>query len=228
MFQKIKNTAKHKQNTGILRYFITCDSRRRGTMKKSAGRNTFLLRISAALFIVGLWLYFSSVDLSYNKPTDGIRSPSTYQIKGGKESGIDSIMPSMPEQEAKEALGRASWKYFHTLLARFPDDPSEEEKQKLRSFLQLYAELYPCGECSHHFVKMLEKYPPQVSSRVTAAIWGCHIHNKVNEYLKKPEYDCSTVLENYDCGCGDEDGKVREDLKLNNKVTLEKEGIQRG
>lgn len=115
------------------------------------------------------------------------------------------IMPQMPDLEAKQALGRASWKYFHTLLARFPDKPTEDERLKLKNFISLYAELYPCGECSYHFIKLIEKYPVQTSSRTNAAMWGCHIHNKVNAYLKKEEYDCSTILEDYDCGCGPDD-----------------------
>ena len=87
-----------------------------------------------------------------------------------------SIMPSMPDQDAKKELGNASWKYFHTLLARFPDEPTVAEREKLGNFIQLYAELYPCGECSYHFVKMLQKFPVQTSSRKAAALWGCDIH----------------------------------------------------
>ena len=114
-----------------------------------------------------------------------------------------AIMPSMPDQNSKKELGHASWKYFHTLLARFTDEPTEEERTKLQSFIQLYAELYPCGECSYHFVKMIKKFPVQTSSRKAAALWGCDIHNKVNAYLKKDIYDCTTILEDYDCGCGE-------------------------
>ncbi|KAH3902530.1 flavin-linked sulfhydryl oxidase SCDLUD_000109 [Saccharomycodes ludwigii] len=145
------------------------------------------------------------------------------------------IMPKMPDQEAKRALGNASWKYFHTLLARFPDHPTQEQRDKLNTFLQLYAELYPCGECSYHFVKLMEKYPPQTSSRTTAALWGCHVHNLVNEHLKKPEYDCTTILEDYDCGCGDDasDEDLQDYPKGNNSIitsgiTLEKEQKQLG
>ncbi|CCF59132.1 hypothetical protein KAFR_0G00990 [Kazachstania africana CBS 2517] len=115
-----------------------------------------------------------------------------------------SIMPSMPDQQAKKELGNASWKYFHTLLARFPDTPTQEERDKLERFVRLYAELYPCGECSYHFVKLIDKHPVQTSSRTTAAMWGCHIHNLVNEFLKKDIYDCATILEDYDCGCSGE------------------------
>lgn len=31
----------------------------------------------------------------------------------------------------------------------------------------------------------------------------CHVHNRVNARLKKPEFDCSKLDETYDCGCGD-------------------------
>lgn len=113
-----------------------------------------------------------------------------------------TIMPSMTDAKAKKELGRASWKYFHTLLARFPENPNEEERQKLKTFVQLYAELYPCGECSYHFVKLIEKYPVQTSSREAAAMWGCSVHNMVNTVLKKKQYDCTKILEDYDCGCG--------------------------
>lgn len=121
--------------------------------------------------------------------------------EGVPEKNWESIMPSMTDPDAKKQLGRASWKYFHTLLARFPENPTEEERQKLETFVRLYAELYPCGECSYHFQKILKKYPVQTSSRTNAAMWGCHIHNIVNEHLKKDIYDCSTILEDYDCGC---------------------------
>lgn len=40
-------------------------------------------------------------------------------------------------------LGRATWKYFHTMLARYPEEPSEEEQETLRSFVYLFARLYP-------------------------------------------------------------------------------------
>lgn len=32
----------------------------------------------------------------------------------------------------------------------------------------------------------------------------CSLHNQVNERLNKPEYDCSQLSTEYDCGCGDD------------------------
>lgn len=196
-------------------------------MKRVNLKSGHITRIIAALTIVGLWWFFSSSDLSYNKPSIDLLPVAQDEPKKATSNEKGTIMPSMPDKEAKEKLGRASWAYFHTLLARFPDEPTAEQSEKLKQFIKLYAELYPCGECSYHFVKTLKRYPPQVSSRTAAALWGCSIHNIVNDYLGKEHYDCSTILEDYDCGCGDDEGKIKDDLKLD-KVSLFKEGKQGG
>ncbi len=62
------------------------------------------------------------------------------------------------------------------------------------------------GECAEHFRTILDKYPPQVSSRSVAAAWGCHVHNEVNKSLNKPIFDCSKIGDFYDCGCAEDDG----------------------
>ena len=36
----------------------------------------------------------------------------------------------------------------------------------------------------------------------------CHLHNQVNERLKKPVFDCARLSEEYDCGCGDKPVKI--------------------
>ena len=99
----------------------------------------------------------------------------------------------------REELGRASWKLFHTILARFPEHPTLDEREALKSYIHLFARLYPCGEwyviitrlvtnlSAEHFQALLASNPPQSSSREAASQWGCHIHNKVNESLNKVE-----------------------------------------
>jgi FAD-linked sulfhydryl oxidase len=32
----------------------------------------------------------------------------------------------------------------------------------------------------------------------------CFVHNKVNERLGKPIFDCAHLDDEYDCGCGDD------------------------
>ncbi|KAK2807784.1 hypothetical protein FQN50_005326 [Emmonsiellopsis sp. PD_5] len=93
-------------------------------------------------------------------------------------------------------------------MARFPDEPSHEQQETLRSYIYLFSRLYPCGECASHFQSHLTKFPPQVSSRSAAAAWACHVHNEVNKMLHKDIFDCSKIGDFYDCGCAhDEEGE---------------------
>ena len=52
---------------------------------------------------------------------------------------------------------------------------------------------------------IVDKFPPQVSSRSAAAVWGCHVHNEVNKSLEKEVFDCSKIGDFYDCGCAEEE-----------------------
>lgn len=128
-------------------------------------------------------------------------------------------------------LGRASWKLFHTVLARFPETPTHDESEALRAYIHLFQRLYPwcvsypsslslfifppriqaddisnSGECAEHFGTILSKFPPQTSSRSAAAVWGCHVHNEVNKRLNKALFDCNNIGDFYKCGCEEGDG----------------------
>lgn len=61
------------------------------------------------------------------------------------------------------------------------------------------------GECATHFQQILKKFPPQVSTRSSAAAWACHVHNEVNKSLRKDIFDCSKIGDFYDCGCADDE-----------------------
>jgi len=114
------------------------------------------------------------------------------------------IMPKLGNETAKAALGRAAWKLMHTMTLRYPEHPTDDEREALKSYFYLTSRLYPCGECAAEFQVLLEHYPPQTSSRLSASAWLCFIHNKVNERLKKPVFDCAHLDDEYDCGCGDD------------------------
>lgn len=142
----------------------------------------------------------------------------------------DAIMGKLGNETLKAELGRASWKLFHTIMARFPDQPSDEERAALKSYIYLFARLYPCGECASHFQKILRKFPPQTSSRSTAAAWGCHVHNEVNKSKGKPMFDCAHIGDFYDCGCGDDesDGSSKSDGKGEMSDTAKMKPVQDG
>lgn len=58
-------------------------------------------------------------------------------------------------------------------------------------------------------------------------MWGCTVHNEVNESLEKEQFDCARVGEVYDCGCGDE-GKGKEEEMGEIRVEEERIGDIRG
>jgi hypothetical protein len=43
-------------------------------------------------------------------------------------------------------LGHATWKLIHTIMARFPKNPTPAEQTSLKMFMYLLAKLYPCGQ----------------------------------------------------------------------------------
>lgn len=122
-------------------------------------------------------------------------------------------MANRSPRNHRAELGRASWKLFHTMMARFPEKPTEDDSKALSTYIHLFARLYPCGDCARHFRGLLEEYPPQVSSRNAAAGWACFVHNEVNQRLEKPLFDCNNIGDFYDCGCGEEkkEGEEEED-----------------
>jgi FAD-linked sulfhydryl oxidase len=120
------------------------------------------------------------------------------------------------------------------MMARFPEKPTDDDRLALKTYIQLFARLYPCGDCASHFQKLITKYPPQTSSRNAAAGWACEMHNKVNKRLKKPMFDCNNIGDFYDCGCGDDDKKGGHGSKGDGKAErtdpslVKEEGLVRG
>lgn len=150
-----------------------------------------------------------------NKPLSPLQAPGL-EVPHYADAAIDqttlnghAIAPKLGNETAKAELGRAAWKVLHTMMARFPDKPTEDESAALKSYIHLFQRLYPCGECAEHFGQLLKKFPPQVSSRSAAAAWACHVHNKVNERLKKELFDCVNIGDFYDCGCAEDDEKKK-------------------
>ncbi|ERS95654.1 FAD-linked sulfhydryl oxidase ERV2 [Sporothrix schenckii 1099-18] len=168
------------------------------------------------LLVTGFIVFVTIMYMSFGSTSTPAFKPATATEPFGGSIGSlglsetlltgGSIAPKLENATAKAELGRASWKLLHTMMARFPDTPTPDDSLALQTYIQLFARLYPCGDCASHFQTLLQEYPPQVSSRNAAAGWACFVHNEVNTRLKKELFDCSKIGDFYDCGCG-EDGK---------------------
>lgn len=141
-------------------------------------------------------------NLRYGATTPSTSQSATVPQKSPVEDAVPgAYAPKMSNNTAREELGRATWKFLHTLTMRFPEHPTAQQSQDFKEFFRLFSLLYPCGDCAAHFQALLREMPPQAASRRNAALWLCGAHNKVNARLGKSQFDCDKLDSAYDCGC---------------------------
>ncbi|KAJ3439485.1 fad-linked sulfhydryl oxidase alr [Anaeramoeba flamelloides] len=88
-------------------------------------------------------------------------------------------------------IGRNTWSVLHSISAYYPKNPNKEQQKQALNFLISLSELYPCSKCRKHLSNYLKKHPPRVESNKAFNIYLCQMHNSINKYLKKPQFDCS-------------------------------------
>ena len=99
-----------------------------------------------------------------------------------------------PEAEAPptvEELGRCAWTWLHSVAAHYADEPTLDDQKGMANLMFNFARFYPCLECAQNLKRELRDLPPRVENRRTLEGWLCKLHNRVNERLNKPAFDCS-------------------------------------
>jgi FAD-linked sulfhydryl oxidase len=153
-------------------------------------------------------------------------SPTTHQSTADPSCGVctdfrllrkkvaqsPSSIPSTPSQTKatslpcppdSQELGRSTWTFLHTMAAYYPSEPTPEDKILMHQFLQGLGRFYPCSYCASHLRKDLSIFPPSVENNQALSLYFCQLHNRVNNRLGKPEFDCSRVLERWKNGRDD-------------------------
>ncbi|PHJ17585.1 erv1 alr family protein [Cystoisospora suis] len=91
---------------------------------------------------------------------------------------------------SREEIGRSSWKVLHSMAARYPRNPTFQEKCEAAAWIYAFSSIYPCNICRTEFYPILRGYPPQVNTREDFVLWTCFVHNKVNEDISAPLFPC--------------------------------------
>ena len=81
--------------------------------------------------------------------------------------------------------GPRYWYFLHSLVASYPEIPSETDKLLYQQMFILFVKLLPCTKCFFHFTTILKTFPPNMTSRNDLILWGFNIHNKVNIRLNR-------------------------------------------
>lgn len=131
-----------------------------------------------------------------------------------------SLAAQKPEIECpvdRDELGRSTWNLLHTTAAYYPEEPTNADKMYARHLISGLAAHYPCEHCAEDFREAIVEDPPSLGSRTQFALWLCRQHNKVNDKVGKPLFDCT--MADIDRrwryggpGCWSDDGYAHETL----------------
>ena len=121
---------------------------------------------------------------------------SSGSVQRGKDCPLD-----------KDELGRVSWSLLHSIAAYYPENPSEIQQCEMKTFINIFSRIYPCTVCAQDLREDIKHDPVDASSRHALSQWMCNLHNKVNNKLGKPLFDCTRVDERWldgwkDSSCG--------------------------
>lgn len=88
-----------------------------------------------------------------------------------------------------EIWGKHAWNFLHLVTMGYPDDPTEQDKQRYYDFFYSIRYILPCAKCRNNLTQHLEKYPltnQVLSNRANLMKWLVDLHNVVNYYTGKP------------------------------------------
>jgi hypothetical protein len=105
--------------------------------------------------------------------------------------------------------GPLGWMTLHSISLNYPDEPMQNDKSILDSFMKNFADSITCPSCRSHFQSILKLYklnhPEWNSSKFQLFLFIARAHNTVNKKLDKPIlYTVADCLEK---------------IKLNSKLT---------
>lgn len=130
--------------------------------------------------------------------TGKISAKDIQHIKNGTEIAAASPQETILNSKAYrrvdppgvEELGRSSWNLLHSITAKYPKSPSDEQKLEMKQFLTIFSHVYPCNWCASDFEKFIKVKAPKLNSREEFGRWMCEAHNEVNAKLKKEQFNC--------------------------------------
>ena len=108
-------------------------------------------------------------------------------------SAVNKVSRHRPCPLDREALGRHTWGYLHTMAAYWTETPSQKQSNSMKQFIRTFSKTYPCEDCAYALREWMREHPPKVGSQEELSRWFCQAHNEVNERLGKKLFDCNLV-----------------------------------
>lgn len=89
-----------------------------------------------------------------------------------------------------DTWGPHGWKFIHFIALGYPDNPSEEDKNKYKKFFNLFGDMIPCFICADHYKRNLSliNIDSYLNSKKDLINWTILMHNEVNRKNGKKLY----------------------------------------
>jgi hypothetical protein len=83
------------------------------------------------------------------------------------------------------------WFVFHMSATSYPENPTYNEQQAMKKFIEAVPMTLPCDVCKQHAINYITTYWTKnmnwvVASRNNLFVFWWQFHNHVNKSLKKP------------------------------------------
>lgn len=110
-----------------------------------------------------------------------------------------------------EIWGPMTWTLLHSITLEYPENPTEEDKENIKNFINCFGKVLPCEKCRINFKTHIEELPLSdniLNSRKNLIKWMIDIHNLVNKMNGKKELTYQEALKNILITCNNNDKTI--------------------
>lgn len=111
--------------------------------------------------------------------------------------------------------GPSLWHFLHSMSFNYPDNPTKEDKENYKSFIQSLKNILPCKYCRINIINNFKELPitnKDMKNRYTFSLYVYNLHELINKMLNKKSNLCyEEVRERYEhfrSRCKDEYKKI--------------------
>jgi hypothetical protein len=83
--------------------------------------------------------------------------------------------------------GSRAWHFIHFVALAYPENPTQEIRDKYYEFYKSIGNVLPCPACAENYRAKFDYIPPDLENSEKLFQWTVDIHNLVNRENQKPE-----------------------------------------
>jgi hypothetical protein len=124
---------------------------------------------------------------------DGEKTTKQFKLYDKYKEVDNNIPVDESPQMTKEEIGRQMWDESHESIENLDDSADEKTVKKTMKKIEKNFKHHPCMECQINAKKNLKDIPiTKETTKEDAKAKLCQFHNRVNDDLGKPQFDCSS------------------------------------